>query len=274
MCRQPFYASGAVFLLLAVLVAGLAPALPIADPAEQSLGDRLLPPLSQGADGTFYVAGTDQLGRDTFARTVHGARLSMGIAAAAAIIAGIAGSAVGVLAAYRGGFLDTVTMRLVDLQMAFPGLVLAIFLLYIIGSSVLNLVLLLVFFSWATFARMARAQTLSLRNQAFVQGAVAVGAGDIRIVVWHILPHLVPVLAIVAVFDFAGVMLAEAGLSFLGLGVLPPDISWGLMLSQGCEYVNTGGWWLVLLPGLALSLTALAANLTSRWIQLLTRIQE
>ncbi|MDZ7726998.1 MAG: ABC transporter permease subunit [Dehalococcoidia bacterium] len=115
---------------------------------------------------------------------------------------------------------------------------------------------------------------MSLRNQAFVEGAVAARAGDTRIILRHIVPHIIPVMAIVAVFDFAGVMLAEAGLSFLGLGVAPPDISWGLMLSQGREYINTGGWWLIIFPGLALSLTALAANLTSRWIQLLTRIQE
>lgn len=272
--KAPFYAAAAVILALAVGAAAAGPYLPLRDPEAQVLGDRMLAPMSRGADGTLYLAGTDNLGRDTLSRTVHGARLSIGIAASAAIIAGLAGTALGIVAAYRGGIADMLVMRMVDLQMAFPSLVLAIFLLYIIGSNVTNLILLLVIFSWAVFARMARAQTLSLRNQPFVEGAVALGATDTRIIVRHIVPHLIPVMAIVAVFDFAGVMLAEAGLSFLGLGVLPPEISWGLMLSQGREYINTGGWWLLVVPGTALSLTCLSANLTSRWLQVLTRIQE
>jgi len=272
--KAPFYAAAALILAMAVGTAVLGPYLPLRDPEAQVLGDRLLAPMERGADGTLYVAGTDNLGRDTLSRTVHGARLSIGIAASAAVVAGLLGTALGVVAAYRGGIVDMAVMRMVDLQMAFPSLVLAIFLLYIIGSSVTNLILLLVIFSWAVFTRMARAQTLSLRNQPFVEGAVALGATDTRIILRHIVPHLIPVMAIVAVFDFAGVMLAEAGLSFLGLGVLPPEISWGLMLSQGREYINTGGWWLLLVPGAALSLTCLSANLTSRWLQVLTRIQE
>ena len=272
--KAPFYAAAALILAMAVGTAVLGPYLPLRDPEAQVLGDRLLAPMERGADGTLYIAGTDNLGRDTLSRTVHGARLSIGIAASAAVVAGLLGTALGVVAAYRGGLVDMAVMRMVDLQMAFPSLVLAIFLLYIIGSSVTNLILLLVIFSWAVFARMSRAQTLSLRNQPFVEGAVALGATDTRIILRHIVPHLIPVMAIVAVFDFAGVMLAEAGLSFLGLGVLPPEISWGLMLSQGREYINTGGWWLLLVPGAALSLTCLSANLTSRWLQVLTRIQE
>jgi peptide/nickel transport system permease protein len=272
--RDPVYAFAAAFLAMVVAIAIAGPYLPVRDPDTQVLGDRLTGPMERGPSGALYIAGSDNLGRDTLSRTIHGARLSIGIAAAAAIIAGLAGTALGVVAAYRGGIADLLVMRMVDLQMAFPSLVLAIFLLYLLGSTVTNLVVLLVVFSWAAFARMARAQTLSLRNQAFVEGAVAVGAGDARIIARHIVPHLVPVMAIVAVFDFAGVMLTEAGLSFLGLGVLPPDVSWGLMLSQGRDYINTGGWWLLVFPGMALSLTCLAANLTSRWIQILTRVQE
>lgn len=271
--KAPLFAVAAVVLMAAVLTAIAGPYLPLRDPQAQSLGDRLLPPLSRGADGQLYLGGTDNLGRDTFARAVHGARLSIGIAAAAAVIAGVAGTALGLVAGYRGGIADMLVMRMVDLQMAFPSLVLAIFLLYLLGSTVTNLVILLVIFSWAVFARMARAQTLGLRNQAFVEGARALGASDSRIILRHILPHLIPVMAVVAVFDFSGVMLAEAGLSFIGLGVLPPEVSWGLMLSQGRDYINTGGWWLLIVPGVALSLTSLAANLTSRWLQVLTRVQ-
>lgn len=271
--KNPVYALAAITLAVVVFLAVFGPLLPLRDPQEQVLGDRLLAPMTRNEDGHLYIAGTDNLGRDTLSRTIHGARLSIGIAAAAAVIAGLLGTALGVVTAYRGGIFDLITMRIVDLQMAFPPLVLAIFLLYILGSTVTNLVALLVFFSWAVFARMARAQTLSIRNQPFVEGALALGANDRRIILRHIVPHIIPVMAVVTVFDFAGVMLAEAGLSFLGLGVLPPEVSWGMMLSQGRDYINTGGWWLVIFPGIALSLTCLSANLTSRWLQVLTRIQ-
>ncbi len=271
--KNPFYALAALLLFAAVALAIFGPLLPLRDPQEQMLTDRLLGPMTRSAEGHLYIAGTDNLGRDTLSRTIHGARLSIGIAATAAVIAGLIGTALGTISAYKGGIFDMIVMRLVDLQMAFPPLVLAIFLLYIMGSTVTNLVLLLVIFSWAVFARMARAQTLSIRNQPFVEGALALGADDRRIITFHIIPHIIPVMAVVTVFDFAGVMLAEAGLSFLGLGVLPPDVSWGMMLSQGRDYINTGGWWLLIFPGLALSLTCLSANLTSRWLQVLTRIQ-
>lgn len=270
----PFYTAGLVLFLFAIGIAFTGPYLPLPDPEAQHLGDRLMGPLARGGDGTLHLAGTDNLGRDILARTVHGARVSLGIAAATALIAGVAGSIVGTVAGYRGGIVDLVVMRLVDLQMAFPSLVLAIFLLYLIGPGLGNLVLLLVIFSWAVFARMARAETLALRRLAFVDGAIAIGATDARIIAVHLVPHLLPVIAVIAVFDFAGVMLAEASLSYLGLGVQPPGTSWGLMLSQGKEFVYTGGWWLFLAPGLALSLTSLSANLTSRWLQHLFRIQD
>jgi peptide/nickel transport system permease protein len=181
---------------------------------------------------------------------------------------------VGLIAGYRRGWLDQVVMRLVDLQMAFPAMLLAIFLLYLVGSSVTNLVVLLTIFSWAGFARVARAETLRVRNLPFVEGAVAVGARTDRILWRHILPHLVPVLSVLAVFDFAGVMLAESSLSFLGLGIQPPGSSWGLMLADSREHVYTGGWWLFLIPGAALFITTLSASLSSRWLQELTHARD
>lgn len=271
--RRPVYVAAAFFLAVAVFTALTGPMWPLlADPKEPALGDRLLAPFSSGGESRYYLAGSDNLGRDIFARTVTGARASIGIAALVVVVAGVCGTAIGLLAGYAGGKVDLVVMRAVDLQIAFPSLVLAIFLLYLVGNSMTNLVLLLVLLSWAGFARIARAETLSIRNQQFVEGAVAIGATDLRVMVRHIVPHLVAVVAVVAVFDFSGVMLAEASLSFLGLGVQPPDSSWGLMLSDGREYVYTGGWWLFLIPGVALSLTALCANLTSRWVQELAHV--
>ncbi len=262
----------AVILALIGAAALLGPALPLPDPAAPDLTARLQPPLSRGADGTLHLAGTDQLGRDVLARTVAGARVSLGIALAAVALAGSIGTILGLISGYRAGTIDYLLMRLVDLQMAFPSLLLAIFLLYLLGSSLANLVALLVIFAWAGFARVARAETLRLRAQPYIEGAVAVGASTPRILFRHILPHLIPVIAVVAVFDFAGVMLAESSLSFLGLGVQPPGTSWGLSLAQSREFLYAGAWWLFVIPGAALFLTTLSANLASRWLQLVLRV--
>lgn len=265
--RRPVFVFFTALLLVIMAAAVAAPVLPIADPEAQSLSHRLQEPMTRGADGTLHLAGTDQLGRDVFSRTIYAARISIGIAVLAAAISGAAGTALGLLAGYRGGVVDMVIMRAADMQMSFPPMLLAIFLLYLIGPSLQNLVILLVIFSWAGFARMTRAETLSLRRRAFVEGAVALGARDGRILFRHILPHLVPVLAVLVVFDFASVMMAEAGLSFLGFGVQAPDWSWGRMLAESRDHVYSGGWWLFLIPGMALFVTVLSANLASRWGQ-------
>lgn len=265
--RNPGGVVAACLLLFAALVALFGPYAPLPDPETPDLVARLQPPLSRGADGTLHLAGTDQLGRDVLARTVAGARISLGIALSAALLAGTIGTALGLLSGYRGGFIDLAVMRLVDLQMAFPSLLLAIFLLYLLGASLTNLVILLVIFSWAGFARVARAETLRLRNAPFIEGAIAVGAGTPRILLRHILPHILPVAAVVAVLDFASVMVAEASLSFLGLGVQPPGSSWGLMLAQSREFLYAGAWWLFAVPGGSLFIVTLCANLASRWLQ-------
>jgi peptide/nickel transport system permease protein len=266
-CARPFYAGIAALLILIVSVAAFAPVLPVADPDAQSLVDRMQGPLTRDSQGDFHIAGTDQLGRDVFSRVVYGARISLFIAFAAVLCSGVAGTLAGLFSGYRGGLVDLAFMRLVDLQMAFPALLFTIFLLYVIGSSMLNLVVLLAVLGWVSYARIVRAQTLSLRNQPFVEGAVAIGCTDSRILLRHILPQLVPVLATVAVLDFVSVILAEASLSFLGLGIQPPTSSLGRMVADGQEHLFTGGWWLFVIPGLVIFLIVLCANLTSRWIQ-------
>jgi peptide/nickel transport system permease protein len=261
--RQPIQAVSLAVLALMALLALAGPVLPMNDPQAQDLSARLSPPMTRTEEGTLYIAGTDQLGRDVLARIVIGARISLGIAFLAMIVSGIFGSTAGLLAGYRSGLFDHAVMRLVDIQMAFPTILLAIFLLYLIGTSLINLILLLSLMGWISYARMARAQTLSVKNQPFVESAIAIGAGSPRVLFRHILPHLAPVLLVIAVFDFATVMLAEAGLSFLGLGVQPPDTSWGRMIAEGQTHVFTGGWWLFIFPGIAIFLTVLSARLSS-----------
>jgi peptide/nickel transport system permease protein len=265
--RRPAYAAATGLLGVMVALVLVGPLLALPAPEQQALADRLKPPLTRGVDGTLHLAGTDQLGRDVFARIVHGGRLSIGIALLAVLVSGVSGSMAGLVAGYRLGIVDSLVMRLADLQMAFPPLLLAIFLLYLLGPSVFNLVLLLSLFSWVGYARIARAQTLAVRHQPFVEGAVALGCTETRVLLRHILPHLLPALAVVSVFDFAAVMLAEAGLSFLGLGVQPPGASWGLMLAQGQQFTGSDAWWLIAAPGLAIFLTVFSSNLVSRWAQ-------
>lgn len=260
---------GAVAMLLLLAIVGtilLGPILPLADPQAPSLTDRLQPPMSVSSDGTRHFFGTDQLGRDVLSRTIYGGRISLGVALAAVIVSGIIGTLLGLLAGYRKGPFDYVIMRLVDFQMAMPSLLLAIFLIYLIGSSILNLVVLLSIMSWYSYTRIARSEALRLGRSAFVDAAVVCGAVDRRILFRHMLPQMVPILTLIAVFDFSAVILAEAGISFLGFGVQPPQTSWGRMISEGQQFITTGNWWLFLAPGMAIFTTVLCVRLGSGWI--------
>ncbi|MPZ99180.1 MAG: ABC transporter permease subunit [Dehalococcoidia bacterium] len=223
--------------------------------------------MSTGPSGAFYVLGSDQIGRDLMPRLVQGTRVSMGIAAIAVVFGAVMGTSLALLAGFTRGWTDNVIMRVADIQSAFPSLLLAIFVLYKLGPGIPQLIFLLAITNWVGYTRLLRAQTLSLRNRPFVEAAEALGAAPLRQMGRHILPHLLPLLFMVAVLDFGSVMLAEAGLSFLGLGVQAPSASWGSMIDDGRQFVAAGAWWLFLFPGLALFLAVLAANLTSRWLQ-------
>jgi len=264
--RSPAGAVALAFLACVVGVILLGPLLPLPDWEAPALTDRLQGPLSRGSDGTLHLLGTDQLGRDVLSRTIHGGRVSLGIALAAVIVSGVVGTALGLLAGYRGGPFDYVVMRLVDFQMAMPSLLLAIFLIYILGPSMLNLVILLSILSWSTYARIVRSDTLALRSADYVDAAVLSGASQWRILVRHILPQVTPLLSVIAVFDFSGVILAEAGISFLGFGIQPPETSWGRMISEGQQFITTGAWWLFAAPGFSIILTVLAVRLGSTWV--------
>lgn len=264
--QSPVGAVAIVFLLIVVGIVLLGPILPIPDPQAPSLTDRLQGPFSRNADGTLHLLGTDQLGRDVLSRTIYGGRISLGVALAAVIVSGIFGTMLGLVAGYRGGVFDYAVMRLVDFQMAMPSLLLAIFLIYLLGPSLLNLVILLSVLSWASYTRIVRSDTLGLRAADYVDAAVIGGAGQARILGRHILPQVLPVLSVVAVFDFSAVILAEAGISFLGFGVQPPQTSWGRMISEGQEFITTGAWWLFAAPGASIILTVLSVRLASGWV--------
>jgi peptide/nickel transport system permease protein len=257
---------GLAVIALSAVLATLAPALAPADPARNDLLARLTPPAWMAGGSWQHPLGTDTLGRDVVSRLLHGARVSLIVGFSAVIVAGVLGVLLGLVSGYYGGRLDDVLMRLGDVQLAFPALVLAIAVLAVVGSGLGNVVLVLGVTGWVTYARIARGETLSLRHREFVEGARALGARDAGILWRHVLPNVLPSITVVATFSVARTIIAEASLSFLGLGIPPPAPSWGAMLDEGRNYLTTG-WWLALFPGLAILAVVLGINVVGDWLR-------
>jgi peptide/nickel transport system permease protein len=258
--------AGLAVIVASAVLATLAPALAPTDPARNDLLARLTPPAWMHGGSWEHPLGTDTLGRDVVSRMLYGARVSLVVGFSAVILAGALGVLLGLLAGYYGGRLDDALMRLGDVQLAFPALVLAIAVLAVVGSGLGNVVLVLGVTGWVTYARIARGETLSLRHREFVEGARALGARDAGILWRHVLPNVLPSITVVATFSVARTVIAEASLSFLGLGIPPPAPSWGAMLDEGRNYLTTG-WWLALFPGLAILTVVLGINVVGDWLR-------
>lgn len=254
-------------LILAVVVAAfLASHLSPQDPFKQTLGRRLAPPGAAGRTGAIHWLGTDQLGRDILSRIIYGSRVSLAVGFAAVIVGGLLGSALGLLSGYFGGTLDEVVMMVVDAQLAFPVILLAIAIIAVLGPSFTNLVIVVGLSGWVTYARIIRAQVLTLKSREFIEIIRALGGSAGRIIFRHILPNALSPLIVVATLDLARTIILESTLSFLGLGVQPPTPSWGLMISDGREYLDTA-WWVATFPGLTLMATALAVSRLGDWLR-------
>ncbi len=266
LARRKLALVGAIIVLVAVLVAVLAPVLTPLDPSDINIIDRLKPPLWRAPDGTLHLLGTDTLGRDVFARLCYGARVSLVVGLSAVFLAGTLGVFLGLVSGYMGGLLDDVIMRIGDIQLAFPFILLAISVLAVLGPGVDKLIIVLGITGWVTYGRLARSQVIYLREMEFVDAARAVGVRRARIMGRHILPNLWGVVIVIASFSVASTILAEASLSFLGLGVPPNIPTWGGMLSENREYLELAPW-LVIFPGLAISLTVLGINVLGDWIR-------
>jgi len=232
------------------------------DPTAQQVLARLLPPFSSSSRG-FHWLGTDQLGRDLMSNMIAGARLTLFIGLVSNFIGMAVGVVLGMIAGYYGGTLDRLVMRLSEAQTAMPMFLVAIFFLTVLGPTVLNVVIILPTLIWPSFARLVRAETLRLRSALFVEAAVATGATDWSVLWSNILPNMAPRITVLAVIELGHVMLAEAGLSFLGVGVQPPATTWGLLIARGRTYLAVA-WWLAIMPGIMLGLTVLALNMLSR----------
>lgn len=247
--------AGLGIVVALVLVAAFAPWLVTHDPYEQDLAQRLLPPGAMG-----HLLGTDEFGRDILSRLIVGARITLYIVVLVALIAAPIGLVVGTAAGYLGGIVDSVLMRLTDVFLAFPSLILALAFVAALGPGIGNAVIAIALTSWPPYARIARAETLTIRNSDFIAAARVQGAGTARILFRHVMPLCVSSLIVRVTLDMAGIILTAAGLGFLGLGAQPPMAEWGAMVSAGRRYI-LDQWWVATLPGFAIFAVSLAFNL-------------
>ena len=252
---NPMTMLGLGILLFLVIVAALAPWLSPHDPFDQDLAARLQPPGSEN-----YILGSDGLGRDILSRVIYGSRITLYIVTLVAIIAPVAGLFVGTVAGYAGGWADVVLMRITDIFLAFPRLVLALAFVAALGAGIENAVLAISLTAWPPYARIARAETLTIRHSDFIHAVRLQGAGPLRIITRHIWPLCISSLVVRVTLDMAGIILAAAGLGFLGLGAQPPSPEWGAMISEGRKFI-LDHWWVATVPGLAIFTVSLAFNL-------------
>ena len=258
--RRPSAVVGGVLLVAVVAVSLTFPLYYGVDPLDQDLMARLTPPAWQ-QDGTWsYPLGTDNLGRDVLARILHGSRVSLMVGFAAVLVAALSGILLGLVSGYYGGRLDSVIMRTADIFMAYPFMLLTISVIAVLGTSILNLILVLGLSDWVTYARTIRGSVLSLKEKEFVEASRAIGTAHRVILFRHILPNVISPVMVLGTLRVANIIIWESGLSFLGMGVPPPMPTWGRMLAEGRLYIMDA-WWLVTLPGLAIMITILSINL-------------
>jgi peptide/nickel transport system permease protein len=235
----------------------LAPLIAPFDPNAQDVSRRLIGPFRPGSP---YLLGTDHVGRDVLSRMIYGARVAWMIGAVAVLLSGTLGVILGLLAGYYGGLVDDAITWLTNVELAFPFILLAIVVAASLGTGLGNLILVLTIVSWVTYARVVRGETLVQREQEFVEAARALGASNFRIILTHLLPNVLTPVIVIATFEFSRMIISEAALSFLGLGVQPTVPSWGSMLADGRQYLATA-WWVATFPGLGITVTVLAINL-------------
>jgi peptide/nickel transport system permease protein len=262
----PAVACAWAILVLVTLAAVFAAEIAPYDPVAMDLSDRLLPPAFAPGGDPGHLLGTDALGRDILSRIMYGGRVSISVGVGAVLLAGSSGVLLGAAAGYYGGLLDTVIMRLADVFLAIPFLLLGMAVVATLGPSVINLILVLGAVRWTTYGRVIRGEALSVREKEYVHAARACGASGRRIVFRHVLPNVVNPVVVIATLEIANMIIYESALSFFGLGVKPPQPTWGNMLSDGRDYIHTA-WWLTTLPGFVIFVTVLALNIVGDWLR-------
>jgi peptide/nickel transport system permease protein len=259
--------------LLPLLVVGLlvfcaifAPLLAPHSPIEGSLGKRLIPPLGMEGSNVEHVLGTDRLGRDTLSRLVYGAQISLAVSLVGILLTGVVGTAIGLMAGFWGAWVDTICMRLVDISLSLPGILMAVLLSVVFKPSFTNVVIVVIFLLWPSYARLVRGETLSLKQQEFVALARVAGCSSLTIMYRHLLPNLAPSILVLATLQVGFVIVLEASLSFLGVGIPPPTPSWGVMVADGRGLIEQA-WWISILPGLAILVTVISLNILGDWVR-------
>jgi len=257
---------GLLILIVIATAAVAAPLLAPVDPTIQEVTQRLKPPGWGTPDGRINLLGTDHLGRDILSRLIYGARISLVIGLSAVALAGTLGTLLGLVAGYRGGRVDDLIMRATDTMLAMPFILLALAVIAVLGPSLRNIIFVLGITSWVSYARIVRAEVLTLRTREFIVATLALGSGGRRIVFRHLLPNVLTPVIVIATLEVARMIILESALSFLGLGVQPPTPTWGGMLADGRAYLSTA-WWQATFPGLSIMLTVLGINLLGDWLR-------
>ncbi len=258
--------AGMVFVVLLGVVAVAAPALAPYDPVRQSLRTRLAAPALTGPDGQGHLLGTDHLGRDVLSRLIYGSRVSLVVGFAAVVMGGLVGGTLGLLAGFRGGWVDNVIMTIADAQLAFPFILLAIGIIAVLGPSFPTLIVVVGLSGWVAYARVLRSQVLVLRSREFVDAIRGLGGSAGRILLRHVVPNVMSSFVVIATLELARAIVLEATLSFLGLGIQPPTPSWGGMIHEGREYLDTA-WWISTTPGIILMVTSFVVSRTGDWLR-------
>jgi peptide/nickel transport system permease protein len=254
------------FVVLIVLMSVIWPIVSPFDVTGRDFDNALLPPMSH-VNGHLALFGTDGLGRDLFTRILYGGRVSMSVAVAVALVSGTTGVVLGVLAGYYRGFVDTVIMRVVDVFMALPTIFFVLLAMYVVGASTLNMILVMSVARWMLYCRVVRGLTLSLREQTFILATDRLGASDGRVMFRHLIPNMMSTVLTLGTIDLARVILLESSISFLGLGLQSPAVSWGLLVADGRKYIRDA-WWLITIPGIFIFLTCLSINLFGSWLRM------
>ena len=257
---------GFIILFIVLISALFAPVLAPHDPNTSSLKHRLLPPSWSDDGSAAHLLGTDHLGRDLLSRVIYGSRISLLVGIVTVLLAGTLGTMLGLLAGYFRGFVDSIIMRLTEIQLAFPFILLALAIMAVLGGGLRNVIIVLSITGWVIYSRLVRGEVLVLRELEYVKAARALGQTDLKIMVKHILPNVFPTLIVVGTLRVANMIIAESSLTFLGLGVQAGIPTWGSMLADGREYL-TSAWWVATFPGLAIMFTVLGINLLGDWLR-------
>ena len=263
---QPNFIIPVIILALLVICAIFSPLLAPYSPTAQSLKDRLQPPFFVNGGSTAHLLGTDRFGEDILSRVIYGARISLSVSLLVILITASIGTILGIFSGYMGGRWDSFLMRVTDVSLAFPAILIALLLAVILGPGFFTVVLAISIFGWAPYARLIRGETLRLRQADFVTQARIIGTSPLRIMVVHVFPNVVNPLIVIATMQVGLVILTEAALSYLGAGIPPPTASWGQMVSDGRNIIDTA-WWVSFFPGIAIGLVVLSGNFLGDWIR-------